>query len=299
MSDAERGNVEPSAEAKTLLLNFSMACVVGFQSEEAQQAKAELWAYVARLESAASPPCAFCAHEACDACENWQGDPQELLACGHSVSQRHPESCACPSHAPPAPRAAGAGRDNPPTNAGSPSEGASEDRYNPPKCLRCQHTHAEHPSHFYSVGGVLNPCNEFVPRDYLISNNGGNGARAAGAGEVVAWGVRGPRGHLLSSFPDRADAEKDLSEWRMNGKGRLTLVPLYAGSAPPSGAGVSEEASRRLDMLEAAWGVIANVSGSDWTKQTIEWQQAAMRWRSTYDAAILAARTAPAPRDER
>ena len=29
----------------------------------------------------------------------------------------------------------------------------------------------------------------------------------------------------------------------------------------------------------SAWGVIANVSEGDWTKQTEEWQEAAKRWR--------------------
>ena len=33
------------------------------------------------------------------------------------------------------------------------------------------------------------------------------------------------------------------------------------------------------DAIEAAWGIIANAGGGDWTKETPEWQEAAARWR--------------------
>lgn len=33
------------------------------------------------------------------------------------------------------------------------------------------------------------------------------------------------------------------------------------------------------DALETAWGIIANASGGDWTKQSEEWRGAAERWR--------------------
>jgi hypothetical protein len=35
------------------------------------------------------------------------------------------------------------------------------------------------------------------------------------------------------------------------------------------------------DAIEAAWGIIANAGGGDWTKETPEWQEAAARWRDT------------------
>ena len=35
-------------------------------------------------------------------------------------------------------------------------------------------------------------------------------------------------------------------------------------------------------MLEAAWGIIANAGNGDWTTQTPEWQDAAARWRDEY-----------------
>ncbi len=46
------------------------------------------------------------------------------------------------------------------------------------------------------------------------------------------------------------------------------------------------------DLLEAAWGIIANAGGGDWTTQTPEWQEAAARWRDAYHehgARLLAA----------
>lgn len=38
------------------------------------------------------------------------------------------------------------------------------------------------------------------------------------------------------------------------------------------------------DLLETAWGIIANAGGGDWTTQTFEWASAAARWRSDYFA---------------
>lgn len=38
------------------------------------------------------------------------------------------------------------------------------------------------------------------------------------------------------------------------------------------------------DLLETAWGIIANAGGGDWTTQTYEWASAAARWRSDYFA---------------
>jgi hypothetical protein len=40
-----------------------------------------------------------------------------------------------------------------------------------------------------------------------------------------------------------------------------------------------EEMANAAEML---WVVLANVSESDWSKQTPEWQEAAKRWRDNY-----------------
>lgn len=41
-----------------------------------------------------------------------------------------------------------------------------------------------------------------------------------------------------------------------------------------------------LRLAEAAWGVIANAGGGDWTRETVEWQEAATRWRNEYHARL-------------
>ena len=36
------------------------------------------------------------------------------------------------------------------------------------------------------------------------------------------------------------------------------------------------------EAIMAAWGIIANAYGGDWTLASQEWQEAAARWRDTY-----------------
>lgn len=43
---------------------------------------------------------------------------------------------------------------------------------------------------------------------------------------------------------------------------------------------------REHDLLESAWGIIANAGGGDWDTQTPEWKAAAIRWRDRYHLTI-------------
>ena len=43
---------------------------------------------------------------------------------------------------------------------------------------------------------------------------------------------------------------------------------------------------KMTDLLELAWGVIANAGGGDWDKESKEWQNAAVRWRDCYFASL-------------
>jgi len=43
---------------------------------------------------------------------------------------------------------------------------------------------------------------------------------------------------------------------------------------------------KRDHLLEIAWGVIANVSLGDWTKQPVTWQEAAAKWRDDWIALL-------------
>lgn len=48
-------------------------------------------------------------------------------------------------------------------------------------------------------------------------------------------------------------------------------------------------AQRLEDLVETAWGVIANVSGGSWGSQSEEWRAAATRWRDEWHAHLKAA----------
>ena len=43
-----------------------------------------------------------------------------------------------------------------------------------------------------------------------------------------------------------------------------------------------------LDAAEMLWVVLANVSEGDWSKQSEEWQDAAIKWRDNYFEALKA-----------
>lgn len=65
----------------------------------------------------------------------------------------------------------------------------------------------------------------------------------------------------------------------------------YGQSRLLAGLPVSDKATvELLDLAEAAWGVIANVSGGDWSRQKDEWVEAAQRWRARYHAALEGAK---------
>lgn len=36
------------------------------------------------------------------------------------------------------------------------------------------------------------------------------------------------------------------------------------------------------DLLETAWGIIANVGGGDWERESELWRSAAVSWRDRY-----------------
>lgn len=50
------------------------------------------------------------------------------------------------------------------------------------------------------------------------------------------------------------------------------------------------------DLIESAWGLIANAGGGDWTKESDEWRAAAERWRERYHAALDAGDVPVGPR---
>lgn len=51
--------------------------------------------------------------------------------------------------------------------------------------------------------------------------------------------------------------------------------------------------TKRLELLELAWGIIANAGGGDWERENKEWQKAAAKWRDDYFAAMRREETKP------
>ena len=41
-------------------------------------------------------------------------------------------------------------------------------------------------------------------------------------------------------------------------------------------------AAIEAELIESAWGIIANVNHGDWTGETQEWRDAAEKWREQY-----------------
>lgn len=52
---------------------------------------------------------------------------------------------------------------------------------------------------------------------------------------------------------------------------------------------------KAIDAAGLLWGVVANVSGGDWTQQTEGWQIAAARARDAYHEALAKEANAPIP----
>ena len=50
---------------------------------------------------------------------------------------------------------------------------------------------------------------------------------------------------------------------------------------------LKDEIVKLGNILEAAWGVIANAGGGNWEIETKDWQEAAARWRDNYHTQAL------------
>lgn len=57
-------------------------------------------------------------------------------------------------------------------------------------------------------------------------------------------------------------------------------------TSPESAVKAEEMLPPSLALTEAAWGLIANAGGGDWTKESAEWREAAVRWRRDYFIAL-------------
>lgn len=293
---AERGN-EPSAEAKRLIDNARNAMFACGEHQDddkkthgenrddyerlfvaSQAAKAALETFVARLESAASPPP-----------EKWSSDADPQCArCGHLIRE-HPVTLNHPSLGPLtcerseslvafAKRHAERMLEEADVMRMSPSPGDQE------VIVFLERAAASPPP---APAGFT----EQDVRDVRMSaDTYERRATEAGAGPVgIAHAERSNRLHALAN---RLEA---------------------AGSAPPSGAGVSEENRAERFLREIMWlghgclglygddGEMQCQCPRDWkrepTDMLIEWYKA-KRMERAKQAIVGAARTAPAPREE-
>lgn len=74
------------------------------------------------------------------------------------------------------------------------------------------------------------------------------------------------------------DIELSDDEWKRAGQSdacRKREVQLLTKQRDEA----RERIKRLEDCIETAWGIIANVSGGDWTRQKPHWQEAVVRWR--------------------
>lgn len=53
---------------------------------------------------------------------------------------------------------------------------------------------------------------------------------------------------------------------------------------------IAEEIDTQLDMLEQAWGIIANAGGGNWELEAPDWQKAATRFRERWHNLLGATR---------
>lgn len=70
------------------------------------------------------------------------------------------------------------------------------------------------------------------------------------------------------------------------------FAATWAGTNEPVRR-VTVEPPTPPDLLEVAWGIIANAGHGDWANETPDWQEAAARWRAQYHASLRAPEPKP------
>ena len=80
----------------------------------------------------------------------------------------------------------------------------------------------------------------------------------------------------------------EKSESAMGVAARLWCEPTTEriGFRPELALVIAGRVDRYHDLIEGAWGIIANAGGGDWDLATPEWRLAALRWRDLYHAML-------------
>jgi hypothetical protein len=63
---------------------------------------------------------------------------------------------------------------------------------------------------------------------------------------------------------------------------QITAKQLAGAAAVPVRILREEDAARMEEAINAAWVIVANAYGGDWTQASAEWKKAAEAWRDTY-----------------
>jgi len=95
-----------------------------------------------------------------------------------------------------------------------------------------------------------------------------------------------------------AGALDAIAQWRQRrdlpiGEWAVAGAPIWeraeAALARLPAQALAERQALELS-LELAWGVIANAGGGDWSRESADWQSAAIKWRDQYFSALDATR---------
>lgn len=104
-----------------------------------------------------------------------------------------------------------------------------------------------------------------------------------------------------AAFADLYERESVAAFEHANRRDAIAATGFECGGGDdPTTAAIEANNAEREQMwaqLDAAWGLIANASGGDWSKQSPEWVAAAERWRDGYSTPTMHdAPPAPPPR---
>lgn len=109
-------------------------------------------------------------------------------------------------------------------------------------------------------------------------------AEAMAIGALRARGVQVPIGFSSAWLTDQLGVTPTPASDKHTALGDAQwTMRLYDAASRPVSSELSWPAS---DMLDSAWGIIANVDHGGWDTQRAEWKEAATKWREAYHTMI-------------
>lgn len=102
-----------------------------------------------------------------------------------------------------------------------------------------------------------------------------------------------------------ANADAEIRSFLLDGRGSLAVSNKGLVAARVAGweripedqeSDPVNSGKKLIDLLEDAWGIIANAGGGNWGLESAEWQEAAARFRAHYHATLVTHSTDPQDR---